>query len=195
VAAWRAGAGEPRFDAWIVSASLAGHPAAGPAEPMFAHALALVDSGAAPNFSIPIWADTQQAFQALVHQAAVTGDSARVLALLRRADAAPPTRDPSDPVPSALRTSLEARLALLAGDTARAVVLLERAVQRTAEPFIVFYPLLSMAPQRMLLAELLAARGDAAGARRWLRSFEHSWSLGDLLFARRAASLRARVER
>ncbi len=55
---------------------------------------------------------------------------------------------------------------------------------------MVFYPLLSMAPERMLLAELSLARGDTATARRWLDSFSNAWSFGDVLYARRVACVR-----
>src|SRR5882757_804206 len=59
--------------------------------------------------------------------------------------------EPSDPQPQSLRATLSARLALLARDTTRAIGLLRTSVARPAQPFMVFYPQLSMAPERILL--------------------------------------------
>jgi len=129
-----------------------------------------------------------EAFRALVHRATLAGDSGEVRWLLGRlGDWA---ADPSDPMPGALRAALEARLAMLARDSTRALRLLERSVGRAAQPFMVFYPMLSMGVERMLLAELYAARGDTASAGRWLDSFSNAWSFGDVLYAPRVACVR-----
>ena len=190
--AWRAVQRSPSFDRWIVHASLAGWPAGAIAEPMLARARAGVAAGGVPDGGGGASTDeANEAFRALVHRASLAGDSADVRWLLRRltASAAMPA-DPSDPMPGALRAALDARLAMLARDTTRALRLLERSVDRVAQPFMVFYPMLSMGAQRMLLAELYAARGDTASARRWLDSFSHAWSFGDALYAPRVACVR-----
>jgi len=75
-------------------------------------------------------------------------------------------------------------------DTARALAALGTVRAAPVQPFMVFYPLLSMAPERMLLAELNLTRGDTATARRWLDSFSNAWSFGDVLYARRVACVR-----
>jgi tRNA A-37 threonylcarbamoyl transferase component Bud32 len=186
LAAWRAVQRDPAFDRWIVHAYLAGWPAAAIAEPMLARARA------GRGVRVPEGGDqaptdeSQEAFRALVHRATIAGDSADVHWLLRRLAAG----DSSDPMPGALRAALDARLALLARDTTRALGLLERSVDRVAQPFMVFYPMLAMGVERMLLAELYAGRGDTASARRWLDSFSNAWSFGDALYAPRVACVR-----
>ena len=190
VAAWKAAAQEPEFDAWVVHADLAGFPAADLVRPMYAWADSLVRAGAAPDFSHPVWDDAQQAFHAVAHRAAMSGDSARVSDLIRRIDAAPPGPDRADPTREAFRAALEARLALLAADTTVAIDRLRRSVSRVLEPWTWYFPLTSMAPERLLLADLSSARGASAEARRWHGSFANSWAVGDALFA---AALRARA--
>ena len=101
--------------------------------------------------------------------------------LLRRIDRAPPP-PPSEPAAEALRWSLRARLALLAHDTTAAVAASARAVARIPETHTANYPLTAVGPQRFLLARLLLARGDSAGAERWRRSFTGSWSVADLFY-------------
>jgi hypothetical protein len=184
VAAWRTAGGGDRFDRWIVHAHLAGFPADSLALPMFAWADSMVAEGRSPNFQSH-FTETESAFRALVHQATLTGDSARVVYLLERLEAAGPL-DPVDPLPGSLRASLDARLALLAGDSARAMHHLRLAVGRPLA--ITWYqPLTDMATQRRLLADLARARGDFAEAERWDRSFAENWGLGDLLFLRQHA--------
>jgi hypothetical protein len=55
-------------------------------------------------------------------------------------------------------------------------------VARVQEPYTANHPLTALGPQRFLLARLLAARGDSAGADRWRRSFTRSWSIADLFY-------------
>ena len=72
----------------------------------------------------------------------------------------------------------------LAGDTTRAIRLLRDAVARIDDPFTIFYPLRAMAPQRVLLAELLvAAERDTVASRQWARSFRTSRNVADHFFA------------
>jgi len=59
---------------------------------------------------------------------------------------------------------------------------LRRSVARVQEPFTGNFPLTALGPQRFLLARLLAARGDSAGAERWRQSFLRSWSVADLFY-------------
>jgi tetratricopeptide (TPR) repeat protein len=190
VVAWKSAAKEPDFDAWVIHADLAGFPAADLVGPMYAWAESLMRAGRAPDFTRPLWDDPQQAFHALAHRAAMTGDSGRVSDLIRRIDAAPPSPDRADPTRQAFRAALEARLALLAGDTTLAVERLRRSVSRVQEPWTWYYPLTAMAPERLLLADLLSARGVSADAKRWHASFANSWAVGDALFA---AVLRGRA--
>ncbi len=187
VAVWKEHAGNHPIDAWMVHAYLAGYPAAEVVNPMLDWARSQVAGGVIPDFTLPMWDDLQQGFQALAHQATLMGDSAEVLELLARMKRARPATDLSDPTPASLQMSLEARLALLGGDSARAIGLLQNSLSRIDEPYTWYYPLTSMAPQRRLLSELLEARGLSAGAKRWRDSFRNSWSIGDLLFAVRPA--------
>jgi tetratricopeptide (TPR) repeat protein len=192
VVAWRAVAVDESFDAWVIQAALAGYQAADLAEPMYAWARRQVAAGRSPDFRRPYWDEVRQGFDALVHRATLEGDSAEVTDLLRRIEQAP-TGSPSDPGPPALRASLRARLALLAGDTTRAVGLLQRAVSRIAEPWTANYPLTAMGPQRYLLAELLRTRGDSTQARRWQDSFANSWAITDVLYLARMGRLGRRT--
>ncbi len=185
LAVWREHVGSQPFDAWLVHAFLAGYPAATVVTPMFAWARSQLAADSIPDFSRPKWDELQQAFQALVHRAALMGDSAEVLGLLARMDRAAPATDPSDPTASSLHASLQARLALLKGDSARAISELQRSLGRINEPYTWYYPLTSMAPERRLLGQLLEARGDRVDARRWRDSFRNSWSIGDVLFVAR----------
>jgi serine/threonine protein kinase len=185
VAVWKEHGGNHPFDAWMVHAYLAGYPAANVVTPMFAWARSRVAGGEIPDFTRPMWDELQQGFQALAHQASIMGDSAEVLDLLGRMKKARPATDLSDPTAFSLQASLEARLALLAGDSARAIDLLQRSLSRINEPFTWYYPLTSMAPERRLLSDLLEARGASADAKQWRDSFRNSWSIGDVLFAAR----------
>ncbi len=133
VKSWREAAGRYAFDPWIVEAYFAGYPARDLAEPMFAWARVAMLEKRAPDFNRPLWDDIQQGFQALVHRATLEGDSAGVIESLDRIDHSAPSRDPSDPTRTGLRTALEARLALLAGDTLGATGLLRKSVSRIAE--------------------------------------------------------------
>jgi tetratricopeptide (TPR) repeat protein/predicted Ser/Thr protein kinase len=194
LAAWRPGTEGQRFDGWLVHAYLAGHPVGAIAEPMLGWARSLVRRGAIPDFSLPAWDERHQAFEALVHHVTLAGDSAEALDLLQRMKRASPSTDLADPTAAALAASLNARLALLAGDSARAVASLRRSLARIYHPFTWYYPLTSMAPQRRLLSELLQARGDRAEAQHLRESFNRSWSVGDVFFASAPEPARAPIE-
>jgi hypothetical protein len=150
---------------------------------MYAWADSLLRAGRLPDFTLPFWEEAQEGFHAIVHRAALAGDSASVADLLRRIDSAPPNADPSDPTRDTFRAALEARLALLAADTTKAIERLRLSVSRVQEPWTWYYPLTAMAPERLLLSALLDARGATDESARWRRSFTHSWSVGDVLFA------------
>jgi tetratricopeptide (TPR) repeat protein/tRNA A-37 threonylcarbamoyl transferase component Bud32 len=180
-AGWDSVARSVTIDPWLVQAVLAGFPARDRAAPMFEWSRAQLRAGRMPDFSLDPWDDLRQGFEALVYRAVVEGDSAETGELLRRIDRAPQP-PPSEPAADALRWSLRARLALLAQDTATAVAALRRAVARIPETHTANYPLTAAGPQRFLLARLLLARGDSAGAERWRRSFTGSWAVGDLFF-------------
>jgi len=47
-----------------------------------------------------------------------------------------------------------------------------------------------MAPQRLLLSDLAAKRGDSVEAGRWRDSFSNSWSIADVLYLARLGRLR-----
>lgn len=183
IAAWSRDAADRPFDGWVIHAWLAGHPVGRTAEPMVAWARSLLRRGTIPDFSLAPWEEAHQAFTALTHRATLVGDSAEILDLLEQMKSARPSADLSDPTAASLQASLEARLALLAGDSAATIGLLQRSLDRIYHPFTWYYPLTAMAPQRMLLARLLRARGAAADARRLEDSFERSWAIGDVLFA------------
>jgi tRNA A-37 threonylcarbamoyl transferase component Bud32 len=180
-AAWDSVAHSASIDPWLVQAVLAGYPARARAEPMFEWARTQVRAGRTPDFSLVPWDELRQAFEALVYRAVVEGDAAETRDLLQRLDRAPPAA-PSEPSADALRWSLRARLAMLSRDTAAAIDALRHSVARLQEPYTANYPLTALGPQRFLLARLLAARGDSAGADRWRRSFLRSWSVADLFY-------------
>jgi tetratricopeptide (TPR) repeat protein len=185
-AAWDSAAGQPAFDPWIVHAWLAGFPVGELAERMFRWAESEV-AARPPSFAPLLRGEAnrlnaQDALRALVHRATLHGDSAEVRRLLTLVRAAAPTAAPSDPEPDALQASLNARLALLVRDTAQAIAHLELALARVPWSTSWYMPLADAAPQRILLAELLAARGDAQGAERRLRSFGQVRAVGDAVF-------------
>jgi tetratricopeptide (TPR) repeat protein len=189
--AWSSTAGAYPFDPWMVQAYLAGYPVREVAEPMFAWARARLAQGGALDLNRPPWDEVRQGFEALVHRASLEGDSAEVLDLLRRIKRAP-SPDPTEPSPGALRASLEGRLSLLAGDTVAAIGALRRSVSRIAEIYTANHPLMAMAPQRLLLSELAAKRGDSVETGRWRDSFSNSWSIADVLYLARLGRLRPR---
>jgi Protein kinase domain len=191
VAAWKLARSGSNLDGWLVQAYFAGYPASDLVAPMFAAARRHLLAGRAPDFTVPPWHDHQQAFFAVAHRAFVEGDVAETRDLVRRLELAAPQADASDPLPSSVRASLQARLAILEGDTARAIALLEGSVARIAESVTQFFPLTAMAPQRLALARLLVANGEAARASPWLDSFDNSSSIADPLFADSVRRLRA----
>jgi hypothetical protein len=138
-------------------------------------------AGHIPDFDLPVSHELRQALNALVHEALLRGDSVRVQRLLRSLEDAGPGH-PTDPGPEVLPAALRARLALLAGDTLRAVEELGVATSRTFEPFVGFYPASTMAPERLLLVRLSEALGRREEADRWRSSFFNSLSFGDLLY-------------
>jgi tetratricopeptide (TPR) repeat protein len=186
--AWRSTAGAYPFDPWMVQVYLAGYPVRELVEPMFAWARAKVVEEHLPDFGRPPWDEARQVFEALVYRATLEGDSADALDLLQRIQRASPANQ-TESSPGALRGSLEARLALLAGDTATAIVSLRQALSRIAELYTANHPLMAMAPQRLLLSELAASRGDSVEARRWRDSFSNSWSIADALYLARLGRL------
>jgi tRNA A-37 threonylcarbamoyl transferase component Bud32 len=184
VSAWRAVADPGEFDAWMVQADLAGFPASRYSDPMYARARGDLDAGRIPDFTLDPYDPRRQAFQALVHRAAIGGDSIQVDALRRRLRAARGSSRAGDPLPETLLAVLEGRLALLAADTARAIARFEAAASRPVWHLLSYYPLISFAPERMLLVDLITRRGEPERAERWRRSFVESGSIGDALYAR-----------
>ncbi len=174
------------LDGWVLQAYFAGYPAEADAEPMLSAARAAVRRPARLDLRGLPTTELNQAVQALVHRATLAGDSSEVLWLASRLGSARFTGDGSDPLVPALTSSLHARLALLAGDSAQAIELLQRSVSRSLWPYTDFFPLSGMAPQRLLLARILAARGQPQAAKRWFDSFSNSWAVGDVFFAARA---------
>ncbi len=188
--AWEADADLGAFDEWMVAAYLAGHPAAQWAEPMLAEAWREARAGTAPNFAEEQFAHIRSRFRSVVHWTTLHGDSVQAELLLGAIARGRRTAYDADPLPAVLQASLGSRLALLSADTASAIALLERAVTRPVWHLLAYYPTISMAPQRMLLAELLASKGDQQGAAHWLNSFTEIGALGDLAYADRVARLR-----
>ncbi|MDP2956171.1 MAG: hypothetical protein Q8N53_07105 [Longimicrobiales bacterium] len=188
LAIWRSVAGTEEFDPWIVHAHQAGLPVP-EAEAMLEWAGQQLAAGRIPDFKLPLNDDLRRAFNALVHEAVIQGDSAAVLDLLSAISAAGVV-DPTDPAPEVLAAALRSRLALLAGDTVAAVAALTVATSRTTEPFIAFYPLSTLGPERLLLVRLASATGQQALADRWRSSFFTSLSFGDLIYQSWADELR-----
>ncbi len=193
IAAWHAGADGTSFDPWVVLAGVAGEIGDTIAAPMLAWAHAATADGRAPNFTLPPNHEYQQAFQAMVHRAALSADSAEVTWLVVRMQRSAGGEGRIDPVRPMLQGSLDARLALLAGDTVRAQSLLRRAVARIPEGYVTYWPLIGMAPERFLLAQLAAGRRDYAESRRWLASLSHGWSVPDIIYAPKARRLEAQL--
>ncbi|HEX5385234.1 MAG TPA: serine/threonine-protein kinase [Gemmatimonadales bacterium] len=191
-AVWDSAAAITPFDGWIVQAYFAGLPAERLARPMLDYARQAVDRGESPDFRMPAWDAVQQPFFALVHEAVLDGDGQRVRALRDAIDRAPKDTTLPYRVAPAFRAALDARLALLAADTVRAIAALRQSVSRVAGPGDSYFPMLSMAPERVALARLLAARGDSAGAAQVRESFSETWALADAMFAAGARNPRAR---
>jgi hypothetical protein len=124
-----------------------------------------------------------------VHLNLLQGDSADAEWLLQRLEASAARADPSDPEPNGLRESLRAREALLAHDTIAAIDHLQASLARAPWWISSWAPLSDAAPQRLLLAELLIARGRGREAERWLNSFGNLGVLGDLVYAWRVEEL------
>jgi hypothetical protein len=182
---WRNTINNGAFDPWVIQADLAGYPIADLADPMYAWAESILMRGAAPDFSRPVSDDARQGFAALVHRAAIRGTSSEVIRLMSSLDSATASLDLSDHARDAFRAALESRIALLASDTTKAIAKLRNSVGDIIEPWTWFFPLSSMAPERMLLATLLSARGADTEASRWRSSFKNSWAVGDAFFVAR----------
>ena len=178
------------FDLVIVDAYLAGYPVDRYAFPMFADALELARAGGAPNYAEDDpWDESRRSFRALVHRAVMEGDSAQVVFLLARLEATLSAADASDPMPSNLRAALRGRMALLASDTSRAIGWLRESVTHPLTHLKV-YPLMSMAAERLLLAEIHAARGEYQQAALWVRTFGSAAALTDALYHRRLSRIK-----
>ncbi|MGZ8470419.1 MAG: protein kinase domain-containing protein [Gemmatirosa sp.] len=192
LAAWARVAPRDTIDAWLAQAYLAGYPIGDHVVPMLRRARALVAAGRAPDFTKPFEDETFDAFLLLVHEAVRTGSASEVQTLRRALDRTARRADASDPLPHAVGRTLDARLALVAGDTAAAVRLLGAAVTRVGDPFTHFFPMRSMATERMLIADLLASSGqDPERIRPWTRSFSTSRNVADHFFESRARRVQA----
>jgi hypothetical protein len=179
---WRRNAGSPSLDPWLVESYFAGYAVKKDVAPMFRWAEAELRAGHIPNFSLTPADDPQLAFLALVARATLEGDSSEAVGLLRAIARSATQTPPSDPLPGTLRASLASRLALLAHDTAQAIVHLEIAVGRYAEAYLPFSPLVGFAPQRLLLSRLYGKRGQLERRQRWLNSFQNSRALSDVFY-------------
>jgi serine/threonine-protein kinase len=190
---WRDVAGGTTIDGWMAQAWFAGYRSPGIHDPMFERARAVAGRSASVDFSRAYDGEEMQALLMLVHRAMLEGDSSEVLELRDRVRAGARRISGVVPLPGSLDASLDARLALLAADTTGAIASLDRALWRLPESFATFLPLLSMAPQRLLLAELLGTRNPTL-ARQWLDSFKESTSIADAMFAARVRTLQARMD-
>ncbi len=181
------------FDKWLVHARLAGYPSP-EGDEMLRWSRAFVEA-TLPNYadSAILDASTRDPFRAQVHLALLQGDSAEVAFLLRRLDAAEPAAGAWNPEPGALRATLRARQALLAGDTAAAIERLQEALERAPWWVSAFAPLADAAPERLLLARLLVARGHTSEAEIWLNSFGNVGAVGDLVYRPAVQRLRAQI--
>ncbi len=186
-AAVREGA-DPDYDSWVVMSYLAGYPMAELAEPMIADALERLSDPLWPAEALAFSHIEQQRFRGLVQYAALNGDSTLVRELHGRLRER--AGDPFDSVLPSQQAALDARLAMLAGDTTAAIIALRRSLARFDEPWSAFAPGTVMALQRLQLAELLIMRGDYEGALWWLDSFEWSFALVDVFCLYQARTLK-----
>jgi tetratricopeptide (TPR) repeat protein len=180
LAEWRQLRSSADFDPWIVHLHQAGRDLP-EAEAMLAWADQQLSDGRIPDFDLPLNHDLRRTFKALVHEAVLGVDAAPIRRLLDAIEAAPPPHV-SDPGAEVASAALRARLALIDGDTISAIDELVVATSRTFEPFVAFYPLSTMAPERLLLVRLAQAVGRPALAERWSQSFYTSMSFGDLIY-------------
>ena len=184
LSAWERESPDVTLDGWLASAAFAGYDVGGRLTPMLAQARAVLAGRRTLDFTQPYWDEPRDAFLLLTHHAVGGGDSAVVRGLLGVLAASRQRTNASEPVPFAAHAALSARLALLAGDSARAIGLLREGLARIDEPYATFFPLRAMAPERMLLVRLLATtQRDSASLRRWVGSFAASRSIADRLFA------------
>jgi tetratricopeptide (TPR) repeat protein len=117
------------------------------------------------------------------------GDKIRAIgsALVRKADSSRTRRD------SLLARAIEARSAVLSGDTTLAIRRL-RALKPTAPLDDLFWdPAEGLGGERLLLAQLLLVRGDYAGAVRTASQLDGSGPVVYLLYLRSSLMLRARA--
>jgi hypothetical protein len=180
VAAWSAGAARA-FDPWLIEAELAGWPVGERTAPMWEGAERDLAAGRLPAFGRSPEDDSREMFRALVHRAVRSGTVQQAQDLLGRIPSPGDLPTEADPLPRALREALQARLALLARDTTRAVRHLAESLETVAYPHVYAMPHTAMGVERRLLAELALARNDSTTARRWVSSFWASWSMADAL--------------
>jgi serine/threonine-protein kinase len=180
--AWQNDAGQPDFDAWVMHAFLAGLPAGGEALPMLRWARRSLAAGPTPDLTEQL-APEHDALRALVSVALLNGDRGEVDGLLERVESIAVGADDWRPEPAALKATLLARRALIDGDSAEAITLLQSALERLPWSSSTYTPLMDAGPQRLLLARLHEAQGSTAAAARLLRSYGASLAVGDLLYA------------
>lgn len=119
------------------------------------------------------------------HRGDTTGAKEVAVVLNRQADSA---QDQSTHQAAAI---LQADLALALGDTARAMALLAALHMRVDQQQLVYSPWQSLGFERLLLAQLLAARGDDKGVIRTCAALESSQPIVFLLYRFDCDSLRA----
>jgi serine/threonine protein kinase/tetratricopeptide (TPR) repeat protein len=106
--------------------------------------------------------------------------------LRRRADSSNTRRD------RLIANAVAARLPLLEGDTAAAITQLRALTPSATRQGIAWEPWESLGPERMLLAKLLRARGDCAGAGKVAAQLDATEPLAYPLYLRGSLDLRVR---
>jgi len=97
--------------------------------------------------------------------------------------------------PRLLQASLQARLTLARGDTAGAIVLLERLVPNADQASLRWSPWEALPWERFRLAQLLAARGETVKAAQVAAAFDSPASFGYVPWLPVSLQLRERLER
>lgn len=179
--AWKEVNGSSLFDEWLVHASFAGFPAEPYVASMREWAETVVGSAERIDLSLK-QSPEANALRALTHWILLHGSEAETRSLLARFPALVRSADPTDPEPEGLRQTLLARLALVREDTTGAIEHLSRSLERAPWSISYYIPLSDAAPQRLLLARLLADRGDQGEANRWLSTFRRTGTVGDRLY-------------
>jgi hypothetical protein len=181
------------FNKWVVAAHLAGWDLTQWAEPMLHYARATVAATGSPDFA-NAFTDTRDLIRALVHDAVLTGDVTMVSELTHWVRTGMHRADPSDPEPEGMLYALDARRALLSGDTAAAIERLELSLRRAPWWVSPWAPLASAATERMLLARLHASTGKSRNAEVWLNTFGNIGAIGDLAYVPLVAALRKQLD-